>query len=43
MRVHPKCVQLRIGGGGVIPHVYVRTYTLYKLISFYVFGSILAL
>ena len=23
---HPKCVQVRIGGGGVTPHVYVRTY-----------------
>ena len=35
----PKCVKLRIGGGSVIPHVYVRTYT----ISFHVFGSIFVL
>ena len=36
---HPKCVKLRIGGGSVIPHVYLRTYT----ISFHVFGSIFVL
>ena len=26
---HPKCVQLRKGGGGVKPYVYVRTCTIY--------------
>ena len=36
---HPKWVQLRIGGGGVTLHVYVRTYTL----SFHVFGIIFAI
>ena len=35
---HPKWVKLRIGGGSVTPHVYVRTYN----ISFHVFGSILS-
>ena len=34
MSVYPKYVQLRIGGGGVTPHVYVRTCTLYKLTFF---------
>ena len=33
---HPKCVQLRTGGGDVTPPVYLRTFT----ISFSVFGSI---
>ena len=36
---HPKCVELRTGGGGVTPYVYVRTYT----ISFHVFGSMFLL
>ena len=43
MKVHPKCVQLRIGRDGVTPHMYVRTCNLYKLIFFHVFGSIFAL
>ena len=33
---HPKYIQLCTGGEGVMPHVYVGTYT----ISFPVFGSI---
>ena len=36
---HPKCVQLRTGEGGVMHHVYVRTYT----IGFNDFGSIFVL
>ena len=28
-RSHSKYVQLRTRGGGVTPHVYVRTYTIY--------------
>ena len=36
---HPKCVELRTGGGGVTPYVYVRTYT----ISFHVFASMFLL
>ena len=43
MMVHPKYLQLRVGGWGVMSHVFVRTYTLYNLISFHVFGSIFAL
>ena len=36
---HPKCVKLRIGGGSVTLHVYLRTYT----ISLDVFSSIFVL
>ena len=35
---HPKWVQLRTGGGGLTPHVYVRTYT----ISFHVLVGFLS-
>ena len=36
---HPKCMKLHIGGGSVMPHVYIHTYT----ISFHVFRSIFVL
>ena len=36
MEGHTKCVEMRIGGGVVTPHVYVSTRT----ISFHIFGSI---
>ena len=32
---HPKCLQVRTGGGGVTPHLYVRSYT----VSFHVFDK----
>ena len=38
MGSHPKCVQLRTGGGGVTPYVYVRTYT----VSFHVLAALLS-
>ena len=35
---HPKCVQLRTGGGGVAPHVHVRTCS----ISFHLLAAFLS-